>query len=1053
MPDPLPVPAPLPPAQPVPQPFAEPDPATEVDALVRRARDRVRRVTGATALLFALAGLLAVAPAILAVAATGSGIARALAILALAAAAAAWAWFGPLRARALAGDDDAAARLLAGRVPQVRRDLLTAVQLARDLRRPGQDPPFSPALARAHIAAAAQSAAGVDLTAVVPDRPVTRAAFAALAAAALVAVLVAAAPDLLRRGLFELARGHDAGGGAGLDARKEPITGEIELTYLYPAYTGLDPRTVPGTNGEIVAPAGTEVRLKTRADRDLARAQVVVDGHAHPLTVDGRNLAGAFTVASPGHYAFRFVDRRDRVIAQGPPIPIAIEKDEAPKVTIYTPAPSVEVDPRGGVALRYEAEDDYGLSGVALVYKLPGAKEPSRQTLPGGGNGRHARGESSWDLPALGLMPGDAVSYYLEVKDNDAVAGPKTGVSRTQSIKVYSEAEHHRRAIARLEAVWERLVVHLADRIEGPDRARERAPNAIGDAARLDDKGFSIADDLRALGRALRKDRSPDELARAASAVGGSLRESTGQLAGARTAYLRLARRGVDEAAYGRVLGEAATRDIAEVEKDVVYLESLLDQRRMKDLLAFAKELAARRRDLAALLERYRDAPDAATRARIEQEIARLKERMAELLERMAELSRGIRDEHLNAEALAEMAREQDLLGSLDEVQRLLNAGEIDKALAALQKLGSQLDAMQDALARAQRRHGEDGEFTELGRDIARFAEDLSQLTADQEELAGRTQKIRNAYKRALAERLARKGEDFAERLREKVEKARQRMSEVPDAELPSSADNPLRAAAEYLETLEQALQVKDFDEARQAADKSLRAVRSLHEEFDRLARASESVRFLGPAPDPVSMQKGRAATGKALPLVREVKDALDELNPAAPETLTPEDAARLAEMGGEQDGLQGRARGLDEQMQQIGRRAPVFPQSSQQQMRQAQQRMGQASGKMAAKSPGGAVAEQRAALENLRQIRKGIDEALQKGGGPGAIPVPLGEPGEDSDGYDGDRMAMQKVEIPGAEQYQVPEEFRKDILDAMRNAAPEKYRTPVKRYYEEIVK
>ena len=34
-----------------------------------------------------------------------------------------------------------------------------------------------------------------------------------------------------------------------------------------------------------------------------------------------------------------------------------------------------------------------------------------------------------------------------------------------------------------------------------------------------------------------------------------------------------------------------------------------------------------------------------------------------------------------------------------------------------------------------------------------------------------------------------------------------------------------------------------------------------------------------------------------------------------------------------------------------------------------------------------------------------------------------------------------------------MPEEYRKDILDAMKQGAPEKYKDQVKRYYEEIVK
>ena len=48
---------------------------------------------------------------------------------------------------------------------------------------------------------------------------------------------------------------------------------------------------------------------------------------------------------------------------------------------------------------------------------------------------------------------------------------------------------------------------------------------------------------------------------------------------------------------------------------------------------------------------------------------------------------------------------------------------------------------------------------------------------------------------------------------------------------------------------------------------------------------------------------------------------------------------------------------------------------------------------------------------------------------------------------------SREKVKIPGAEAHRVPEEFRKDLLDAMKQGAPERYRSEVQRYYEELVK
>ena len=44
-------------------------------------------------------------------------------------------------------------------------------------------------------------------------------------------------------------------------------------------------------------------------------------------------------------------------------------------------------------------------------------------------------------------------------------------------------------------------------------------------------------------------------------------------------------------------------------------------------------------------------------------------------------------------------------------------------------------------------------------------------------------------------------------------------------------------------------------------------------------------------------------------------------------------------------------------------------------------------------------------------------------------------------------------MEVPDADPYQAPKEFRKDLLDAMKQGTPERYQDQVKRYYEELVK
>jgi hypothetical protein len=58
----------------------------------------------------------------------------------------------------------------------------------------------------------------------------------------------------------------------------------------------------------------------------------------------------------------------------------------------------------------------------------------------------------------------------------------------------------------------------------------------------------------------------------------------------------------------------------------------------------------------------------------------------------------------------------------------------------------------------------------------------------------------------------------------------------------------------------------------------------------------------------------------------------------------------------------------------------------------------------------------------------------------------------EGREGEEGE-LSHERVEIPGAEAYKVPAEFRRDILEAMKQGAPEPYKPELQRYYEELVK
>src|SRR5438552_18101069 len=89
-----------------------------------------------------------------------------------------------------------------------------------------------------------------------------------------------------------------------------------------------------------------------------------------------------------------------------------------------------------------------------------------------------------------------------------------------------------------------------------------------------------------------------------------------------------------------------------------------------------------------------------------------------------------------------------------------------------------------------------------------------------------------------------------------------------------------------------------------------------------------------------------------------------------------------------QQRGLERRAGQLQQQMDDIQQRAPVFDPETEGQLERAKQGMDQASQRLKGREPGRGYSEQQGALEALR----GLQQQMQQGGRGGKkLPMPMG--------------------------------------------------------------
>ncbi|KFE68917.1 DUF4175 family protein [Hyalangium minutum] len=1033
---------PPPPPPPAPAAEARPRPrARQVEALLAAVRARQRRqlwleggMLGAMALLLLGLGggfLGLVAPALgrwvlILAPLVGIGVACAL---------------GILLSRKMVGDDVRTARLIGERKPELSLDVLAAVELSRE----AGAAQHSHSLVAAFLGQMDWRAQYVDPATIVDGQRVRRLAQVLGALVLAVAVTLVLSGGRWRAGV---AKAWETSAVAQSTAKAEPITGDIELTYRYPAYTGLAPRTVAGTNGEISAPAGTEVLLKTRSDREVEQAEIIVNGEPLPLKVEGRReLSGSFVTKKSGTYRFAFsTEKGEKADVIGPEITLNVEADAPPQATLLSPATELEVDPGQQVVLKYEATDDYGLSELALVFRTPGSQQETRVPLPRE-DGRRNKGTYTWDLSRFPLKPGDRITYNIEARDNDAVEGPKKGLSRTQVLRIYSAAEHRRAALQKAEALWGRLVDHLADRLEGSDTAKEKTAESVTSGQAVDTSGQQLVADMRALAQELARERDvPRDLVGALLNIADGLGRKLSATADFRRLYLRTQRLRGEDWGTGTRLTAAVNDEIAETEKDVLYLESLLDRQKLEALQEMAKELAEQRRDLASLIEQYKATPSDAARQQILEQITQLRQRINELMQRMAELRKGIRDEHFNAEAMAEMMKDQDVSSGLDEVEKLMREGKADEALAKLQELSMQMDKMMENLNKAQGELGGE-QYPELAQKFGDFMKDLDKTLQEQQQVADATKALRDQARSQNRERLSEKGKALKDELMRQVQQVQKDYQELKPEQLNSRAAAPLAEAQSELENLENALKADAYDLASDAAQRT-------QDMADQLSAMGEHQRKLDEMfgnPEEVREQSAQLAQKlqKDAKTMQEVSQKLQSLFPEPGSQLSPQERQQLQKLSEQQQQLEQRAQGLRQQMEEMQQLAPVFGQESGNQMDEVGQRMGEAAQRMGGQDPGRGYGQQQMALEGLKRFQQQMKES-QKGQGQGGLPLPMGMGGRrDGNGMD----PREKVELPDEDAFQAPKEFRKDLLDAMKQGAPERYKEQVKRYYEELVK
>lgn len=954
---------------------------------------------------------------------------------------------------------DAMARFVGAKLPDLRSELLSAVELNREVGR-GPERALIHELTSRTVAALET----VQPQALVDEWPVRQAAATGMLLLLFGTFATSVGWLPLGKGLHSVMTLSPP---EPVTVASEPLLGDIRLLLVYPKYTGLQQRTIPGSTGDIMALPGTQVRIEAWALVPVERAQLVLSGEAgestQPVQVGkpkgGQDsplplLSASLTVQKPGSYYFVIKNGHKALLREGQSHRISVETDHPPRIDLFAPATELEVTSTRRIELAYSAEDDFGLGDIDLVYRIGSGPERRRRLRsatteakpddkPGHKSAIHAptvprnlAAKIEWDLSELELQPGVRVTYFAEAKDQNNVSGPGIGRSREYALFIQSPRQRQEALLASQAQLREQSVQLLADRIdvertlgkdsselssEGADRAQavhrksETLLLLIGRVQQDSAKGERPAKDLQAA------------LQEIADRIGKLNQEEAALHQDLRKALAKAGQR--PSRSFGREVYTHNDRHIVELERDVLLLDDLIGRQRLEELLSIGDEMTQLRDRMRQLLAEHKKHPSDALRREIERELRAFERRIAELSEKARALSDEVPDEFMNRESMGH----SDMQSRIDKLRDMLQKGDLQHAQEELERMSQSLDQLVRGMEQSLQGYRRE-RFSAEDKALAELENQLADLNHDQQQLRQRTEEVRQSASARARQLLRDRTDSLSRRLLPDIQKLRRLLDDVDVDPLGPWGTDEMAKVQQRLDDVLRMLDQGDLEEAKAMAQEAEQSLGRIEEELrgeEQAARWGQRQRL--------AKSRSKAEQGKAI--AHEMASELDRALPRPEDLMNPSERKQLSELRSGQEQLRRRSGEFLKELQKRAKETKDAPQlerlsdDAQSVLKKAGSFMEQAEGDLKRLLPRSAASAQGQAMDQLSQLRKEMQNARRP----------------HSDGM-GMKSEREPIKIPGADEYRPPKEFRKDILDAAKREPPVEYREQVRRYYEELI-
>jgi hypothetical protein len=849
-----------------------------------------------------------------------------------------------------------------------------------------------------------------------------------------------------------------------------PAVGELTLHYAFPDYTGLPPRRQEG-GGDIQALPGTHVRLTMQANVPLHKGRLRFEnGHELPLAITEQRLQGEILVMEEGAYHIEVEDTHGLTNAQPPRYTVQLLTDLAPTVQLRHPEDGMEVDETTVLEIRYEAEDDFGLQDAALVYFGTDGVEQRISLHPGRFAHRRVEEMFAWDMYHRPLPAGDTIQAYVEVYDNDTISGPKRGVSSVLTLHVRNREQEHEALEQLQDEMAETLLDLLADHLELAEQlstwreenadlpsqtawqqAQERQQQAMERAEQVNEQ----------LQEALARVQQDPYSTYETFADMQSLQRNMAHLQDSLLPQLQQNMQSLSPEVPSPAQMAQAEHALEEVVQELERLSSLAENvanaEKLNDLMNLSAKMREQQNQLLSALDNLpQDFSGGEIPPELQKMLDALDALMQDLANAIAQLPQSMPDEFLNQQL--ETLPLADMMQQLDAIRQKLAEGDLEgaKQLASelLKTLSTLVASMQNMMQQAR-----GGSMDAMAQQLQESSDALTDLVQRQEEVVRDTQDVDQETLRQLNQAQQRAFEATRPQLERDLSELTKMAWDLSHrarqhAELGPSFQRAYQELLQHLQAIQKSLEAHDLPQAQQELE-------AAQQQFAGMQRRAERVE----AADATIPQ--RAA--QALERLQVMQQQLDGLPQERQAMLTPPQRGQLGELGKQQGAVRDDTERLQQTFDSLLPLMPFLPPEMATNLREAVPFMQQAEGELAGHRSQQALPPEQEALERLRSAQNTMQQAMQQMAQrsqmmgmsmpmlrqAGRLPMPnmMPQPQVDQQQAGVAGASVRNFQLPDKEAYKVPRMFREDIMEALKEGYPARYKGLIEQYYRDIVR